>query len=492
MFPMGIRIWDQNRMIYPVKFSVYLDLEKNISSIKTLIEGKKYQTFNYMMLTTGIAINGYIYEKDILMIDGEEDKVGIVEFDKMAGAFVVKAKDETFTVNEAMEFCEILGNVYEDSYLLEQYSLTFNDNIISENFTTSDDDLEGPLVKEVSTSENTKEKPKQEAIKFEAAPIVEEKKDEVPEVLEEATEVTTPMVEESVEIIEESAKETEGDLVLSEETLKEEAGAEKVVLPPWRTEEKEEILPEIKEETISESESKEVVEIVELPELTDDTVVESEVDSNLVMGVEDLPFLSDEDIIDEPVDSSVIPDVELLSEIEKPQEELPPDDVFGDGVITEVKPKTEEKITAEEVVIYTVGYCPVEDGAGTFSYILRADGKDVKVASGGLSNTILNRIQLIGVIEALKNIKECDSIKVYCDSRYVISPFIKSWIYKWQANDWKKDSENKVLNSDLWEEIYNLTENFSIQWEFVKDVTSMKETSECLEKSKNEIEKYLK
>lgn len=86
MFPMGIRIWDQGRMVYPVKFSVYLDLEKNISSIKTLIEGKKYQTFNYMMLTTGIAINGYVYEKDIIMIDGEEDKVGIVEFDKMAGA----------------------------------------------------------------------------------------------------------------------------------------------------------------------------------------------------------------------------------------------------------------------------------------------------------------------------------------------------------------------------------------------------------------------
>ena len=475
MFPMGIRIWDQGRMVYPVKFSVYLDLEKNISSIKTLIEGKKYQTFNYMMLTTGIAINGYVYEKDIIMIDGEEDKVGIVEFDKMAGAFVVKIKDQVYIVNEAMEFCEILGNVYEDKYLLEEYKLTFNDNVITDTFDDIDDDFDEPIIEEVVTKE---EKPE---IKEETKP---EKLNTKPEKVE-----SQDLKE---EIIEENIKEKEKEEEPINEPIIQETIEEPVI-----EEIIEEITPVIKAESIIEDIPDEVVEdipeskesnIVEIPDFSDD-VMEEEVDANIFMGAEELPFLDDEDIA-EPIDEEIITEADLLDELEPTEEELPPDDIFGDGVIEEVK--VPEPITAEEIVIYSYGYCAVDNGPGTYCYIIEADGKEVRNVSAGLDSTILNRIQLMGVTEAFKNIKEGTDIKVYSDSKYVVSPFLKGWIYKWQAKDWKKDTGEKVLNSDLWEEIYELTKDLSVEWIILKDANSNEQLAKCSENAKKEIEKFIK
>jgi ribonuclease HI len=517
MFPMGIRIWDQNRMIYPVKFSVYLDLEKNISSIKTLIEGKKYQTFNYMMLTTGIAINGYIYEKDIIMIDGEEDKVGIVEFDKKEGAFVVKIKGETFIVNESMDFCEILGNVYEDTYLLDMYSLTFNNDIIFDEFKDNDifeeeeytvnkenviDNLNKTEISEPVEDIIVKEESVTEVIENENIKIEDENISEInneniieQEVVNELIEPEINIEEESInkeEIVEEKVIEEENNNSLIEENIEqsinettqntidinEDVIKEKIML--------EEItLEEIGEVQINEQD----VEIIEITEIDEEVI-----DSNLFMGAEDLVFLDDTDL-DEPIEEVVAEEDDLLDNIslEPLAEELPPDDIFGDGIKEDVKVAAkEEKIEAEEIIIYAIGYCAVDNGPGTYSYIINADNENVKEFSGGLENTILNRIQLIGVIEALKNIKDCDNIKVYCDSKYVISPFIKGWIYKWQQNDWKKDSDNKVLNCDLWEEIFELTKDFSIQWEFVKDVNNIQETKQCLDNAKKEISKYIK
>ena len=478
MFPMGIRIWDQGRMIYPVKFSVYLDLEKNISSIKTLIEGKKYQTFNYMMLTTGIAINGYVYEKDIIMIDGEEDKVGIVEFDKMSGAFVVKIKDQVYIINEAMEFCEILGNVYEDKYLLDEYKLSFNDNIISDTFEDINNDFEETIIKEVVSKEEKPEINKDIELKDSKENII---KDEEKEEYVEDTIVDEKIID-SEEIVEESALAVETvdtvDIAIKEDIVKETITEEEII-----------------DETIIEEEimEDEIIEdnietnVTEIPDFSDDVI--DEVDANIFMGAEELPFLDDDDIA-EPIEEEIITEADLLDELEPNEEELPPDDIFGDGISEDNN--VLEPIEADEINIYSFGHCAVDNGPGTYCYIIEADGEEVRNVSTGLDSTILNRIQLMGVTEAFKNIKEGIDIKVYSDSKYVVSPFLKGWIYKWQAKDWKKDTGEKVLNSDLWEEIYELTKDLTIEWIIVKDINTNEQLMKCSENAKKEIEKFIK
>lgn len=482
MFPMGIRIWDKNRMIYPVKFSVYLNLEKNISSIKTLIEGQTYQTFNYMMLTTGIAINGYIYEKDIVMIDGEEDKVGIVEFDKNVGAFVVKIKEQIFIINETMEFCEILGNLYEDSNLLKEYSLSFKDEIIENDFNINDD-FDEPAVETVAKT--TEEISKKDIIK-EPNTIDKIIKNEIPKKTENISEkLPEPKIEAKAIIKEEKIVEEPIIEKISEPVIEEITVEEPVIEQVSEPVIEEVIIKEVAEPIIEEIVVEEPIIEEIIPEVKEEDITEADlIDLPAFDSLDDI-----EEPLDVPLDDTFIPETDLLDEMEEPTEELPPDDVFGDEVATITK---EIAIEADEISIYSFGHCAIDNGPGTYCFIINADGKEVVESANGLDSTILNRIQLMGVIEAFKKIKDGGEIKVYSDSKYVISPFIKGWIYKWQQNDWKKDSDNKVLNSDLWEEIYELTKEFSIQWIIIKDINTVPELVKCSEKARKEIEKFIK
>ena len=56
----------------------------------------------------------------------------------------------------------------------------------------------------------------------------------------------------------------------------------------------------------------------------------------------------------------------------------------------------------------------------------------------------------------------------------------------------KKDTGEKVLNSDLWEEIYELTKDLSVEWIILKDANSNEQLAKCSENAKKEIEKFIK
>lgn len=58
-------------------------------------------------------------------------------------------------------------------------------------------------------------------------------------------------------------------------------------------------------------------------------------------------------------------------------------------------------------------------------------------------------------------------LEIVSDSKYVILG-ITEWIFNWQKNNWRNAAKKPVLNKELWEELYELTQELQPKWTYVK------------------------
>ena len=83
-----------------------------------------------------------------------------------------------------------------------------------------------------------------------------------------------------------------------------------------------------------------------------------------------------------------------------------------------------------KVVVYTDGACEPNPGPGGWAAILHyqlRDGIHEKEISWGHLNTTNNRMEVTGVIEALKLLKRPCDVTVFSDSKYVVNS-IGEWL----------------------------------------------------------------
>lgn len=145
----------------------------------------------------------------------------------------------------------------------------------------------------------------------------------------------------------------------------------------------------------------------------------------------------------------------------------------------------------KDVILYTDGACSYNPGPGGWAYILMCEEKQVK-ASGLCENTTNNRMEILAVIEGLKRIKYKCNVTVYTDSAYVYNAFTLGWLNTWQQNNWKNASKKPVLNKELWEELFYLTQQHNVTWQKVKGHADNKYNNECDKMATNEVKEYLK
>lgn len=114
--------------------------------------------------------------------------------------------------------------------------------------------------------------------------------------------------------------------------------------------------------------------------------------------------------------------------------------------------------------IYTDGSSRGNPGPGGWGAIIIT--KQVQEIGGYEAATTNNRMELTAVIEAVKR-AEKEPIEIYSDSEYVIKG-ITEWIHGWIKRGWKNAQKKPVLNQDLWEKLYDLTEGRDITWKYVR------------------------
>ena len=139
----------------------------------------------------------------------------------------------------------------------------------------------------------------------------------------------------------------------------------------------------------------------------------------------------------------------------------------------------------KKITVYTDGACSGNPGPGGWGAVLKFNG-NVKEISGGEDATTNNRMEMMAVIKALESLKEPCDVELYTDSEYVKNG-ITSWIKKWVKNGWMTASKKEVKNRDLWEKIYSLTSEHTINWRWVKGHSGDPDNERCDLLARNEI-----
>lgn len=132
----------------------------------------------------------------------------------------------------------------------------------------------------------------------------------------------------------------------------------------------------------------------------------------------------------------------------------------------------------KEVVLYTDGACSGNPGPGGYGVVLlyRDFRKEI---SGGFQNTTNNRMEILGVVVGLSNLKERCKVTVYTDSQYVVNAIEKGWAKKWRSNGWMRNNKEPALNADLWERLLKLCEFHQVRFSWVRGHNGNPENERC-------------
>lgn len=127
-------------------------------------------------------------------------------------------------------------------------------------------------------------------------------------------------------------------------------------------------------------------------------------------------------------------------------------------------------IKQDKVIIYTDGAAKGNPGRAGWGAIFLVNDRVIEIG-GGVEHATNNQMELTAPMEALKHLKNKFSnikhIEIVSDSKYVILG-ITEWIFNWLRNNWRNANKKPVLNKELWEELYELTQDLKPKWTYVK------------------------
>ncbi len=118
------------------------------------------------------------------------------------------------------------------------------------------------------------------------------------------------------------------------------------------------------------------------------------------------------------------------------------------------------------VEIWTDGACKGNPGMGGWGALLK-HGQHEKTICGGEPNTTNNRMELMGVIQALRLLKRPCQVVVHTDSQYV-QKGMSEWLRGWKARGWRTADKKPVKNADLWQELEALAAQHELTWLWVR------------------------
>ncbi len=132
----------------------------------------------------------------------------------------------------------------------------------------------------------------------------------------------------------------------------------------------------------------------------------------------------------------------------------------------------------KKVEIYSDGACSQNPGPGGWAFIIKFNNHILE-KSGGEEKTTNNRMELLGIINALKTLKEPCDVLIYTDSKYVVDSIEKGWVFRWKENNWMKNKKQQALNKDLWAKLLNLLEIHKTKFNWIKGHANCKENNRC-------------
>ena len=129
--------------------------------------------------------------------------------------------------------------------------------------------------------------------------------------------------------------------------------------------------------------------------------------------------------------------------------------------------------------IYADGACSQNPGPGGYGAVLVA-GEQREELSAGFRKTTNNRMELRGVIEALRRLSaDRTSALVHSDSRYIVDMVNDGHATRWRAHGWMRNQRDRAENSDLWETLLSLCDRHNVTFVWVKGHAGHSENERC-------------
>lgn len=133
----------------------------------------------------------------------------------------------------------------------------------------------------------------------------------------------------------------------------------------------------------------------------------------------------------------------------------------------------------KKIYLFSDGSALGNPGPGGYATIIRYKDNE-KIVSGGESHTTNNRMELLGVIEGLRALKEPCDVEITSDSSYVVNS-INEWLRNWVIKNFKN-----VKNVDLWKEYLSVSKSHKIKAIWVRGHNGHDENEQCDLIAKNE------
>jgi ribonuclease HI len=141
----------------------------------------------------------------------------------------------------------------------------------------------------------------------------------------------------------------------------------------------------------------------------------------------------------------------------------------------------------KKINLYSDGSSLGNPGPGGWGTILEY-GEHEKELCGGNPMTTNNQMELKGVIEGLRALKEPCDVHIISDSTYVVKG-INEWLKGWVKNNWKTAAKKPVKNDELWKDYLEVSKNHKIDASWVKGHAGHEHNERCDILARTEAEK---
>ena len=130
------------------------------------------------------------------------------------------------------------------------------------------------------------------------------------------------------------------------------------------------------------------------------------------------------------------------------------------------------------IEIYTDGSCKGNPGKGGWGVYIKEGLKEIELY-GMEENTTNNRMELMGIIEPLRLLKESCKVIIYTDSMYIVNSMNKGWLKGWVKRNWKRSDKEPVANIDLWKIMLEVQETHQLEFNWIRGHNEHEENERC-------------
>lgn len=140
-------------------------------------------------------------------------------------------------------------------------------------------------------------------------------------------------------------------------------------------------------------------------------------------------------------------------------------------------------MNSEPIIVYTDGAAFGNPGPGGWAAVMRY-GQHRKRFARGYYRTTNNRMELMAVIQALKQIKQPGhQVVIYSDSRYIVNAVNEGWLFNWERKNFKGRK-----NADLWQEFLKVYRQHEVTLRWVKGHEGIEDNEACDDLAKSAAE----